>query len=107
MVYCITEMGVYEADTLEHLKKKVDLDLKKEDFKFFGPDQVINLTSRDVDFVQDRKQLSSIMFHNFFRKDPRPTIFFLVTISVLVISLIFSINIYNLFKFFVESFNLG
>lgn len=23
MVYCITEMGVYEADTLEHLKKKV------------------------------------------------------------------------------------
>lgn len=29
MVYCITEMGVYEADTLEHLKKKVDLDLKK------------------------------------------------------------------------------
>lgn len=23
MVYCVTEMGVYEADTLEHLKEKV------------------------------------------------------------------------------------
>ena len=104
MVYCITEMGVYEADTLEHLKKKVGSDLKKEDFKFFGPDQVINLTARDVDFIQDRKQLSSIMFHNFFRKDPRPTIFFLLQMSIIAINLIMSINIYNIFKGFIESF---
>lgn len=106
MVYCITEMGVYEADTLEHLKKKIDLELKKEDFRFVGPDQIINLSAKDIDFIQDRKQLSNIMFHNFFRKDARPTLFFLVQMCMLAINLIFLLNIYNLFKSFIASFGV-
>lgn len=106
MVYAITEMGVYDAPTLNELNKKLQLELKKEDFSFVGNDQIVHLNKDDISFVQDRKQLSQIMFHNFFRKDPRPTLFFSIQMTMLAINLAMIISIYNLIKNFLESFGV-
>lgn len=103
MVYAITDYGVYEAETLEKLNKEMDMELNKEDFFFRGSDQVIVLSKEDIDFVQDRKQLTKIMFQNFFRKDPRPTLFFLIQVSLLAVNLLMAINNYNFLKNFIAS----
>lgn len=107
MVFAITDFGVYNAESLDELNKSMNLELKKEDFYFVGPDQVVKLTSRDVDFVQDRKQLSSIMFHNFFRKDSKPVLFFAIQVALLVCNLFCCLGTYNYIKDFLATISVG
>lgn len=71
MYYFITKQGVIAGRTKKEcemnakIKGKVDYD----EMMSLGPDYVVKLTDADIDFVQDKRKLSQIMFSNFFKKD--------------------------------------
>ena len=71
MYYVITKQGVISGRT----KKEVELNAKikgkidHDEMIALGPDYVIKLTDADIDFVQDKRKLSQIMFSSFFKKD--------------------------------------
>ena len=61
----ITGKTKKEVEMHPKIKGKLDYD----ELTAFGPDYVVKLTDADIDFVQDKKKLSQIMFSNFFKKD--------------------------------------
>lgn len=71
MYYFITKQGVIAGRTKKEcemnakIKGKVDYD----EMLSLGPDYVVKLTDADIDFIQDKRKLSQIMFSNFFKKD--------------------------------------
>ena len=71
MYYLITKQGVISGKT----KKEVELNGKikgkidHDEMIALGADYVVKLTDDDIDFIQDKKKLSQIMFSNFFKKD--------------------------------------
>lgn len=82
MYYVIMKQGVITGKT----KKEVEAHPKikgKIDFNELvsvGPDYVIKLTDEDIDFIQDKKKLSQIMFSNFFKKDNSGKVFGLLNV---------------------------
>lgn len=72
MYYVVTPSKIYKGKTLNELNKNIGGKMDDDEFKSIGGDLIANLTSDDLDFVQDKKKLSSIMFGNFFKKDPLP-----------------------------------
>ena len=77
MYYLITKQGVITGKT----KKEVELNGKikgkidHDEMIALGPDYVVRLTDADIDFVQDKRKLSQIMFSNFFKKDNSGKVF--------------------------------
>ena len=77
MYYLITKQGVITGRT----KKEVELNGKikgkidHDEMIALGPDYVVKLTDADIDFVQDKRKLSQIMFSNFFKKDNSGKVF--------------------------------
>lgn len=77
MYYLITKQGVITGKT----KKEVELNGKikgkidHDEMIALGPDYVVKLTDADIDFVQDKRKLSQIMFSNFFKKDNSGKVF--------------------------------
>ena len=71
MYYFITKQGVIAGRTKKEcemnakIKGKVDYD----EMMALGGDYVVKLTDADIDFIQDKRKLSQIMFSNFFKKD--------------------------------------
>ena len=71
MYYLITKQGVISAKSKKELelngkiKGKIDFD----EMTALGADFVVKMTDADIDFVQDKRKLSQIMFSSFFRKD--------------------------------------
>ena len=71
MYYFITKQGVISGRTKKEcemnakIKGKVDYD----EMLALGSDYVVKLTDADIDFIQDKRKLSQIMFSNFFKKD--------------------------------------
>lgn len=71
MYYFITKQGVISGRTKKEcemnvkIKGKVDYD----EMMALGGDYVVKLTDADIDFIQDKRKLSQIMFSNFFKKD--------------------------------------
>ncbi|MCR5189772.1 MAG: hypothetical protein K6C97_12630 [Treponema sp.] len=84
----ITNTGVIQSDKLDKINKHLDASIEADELKFFGSDQVINMTNSDIDFVQDKKKLSKIMFGNFFVKDKTPTLFGMIEIVMLFLILV-------------------
>ena len=72
MYYAITETKVYSAKTLALLNRSMNGLMDEDEFKQIGGDRVALLSSSDLDFVQDKRKLSTIMFGNFFKKDTLP-----------------------------------
>lgn len=72
MYYAITETKVYTAKSLSLLNRSMNGLMDDDEFKQIGGDRVALLTSSDLDFVQDKRKLSTIMFGNFFKKDTLP-----------------------------------
>ena len=70
MYYFITKQGVIAGRTKKEcemnakIKGKIDYD----EMVALGSDYVVKLTDADIDFVQDKRKLSQIMFSNFFNK---------------------------------------
>lgn len=72
MYYAITETKVYTAKSLSLLNRSMNGLMDEDEFKQIGGDRVAFLTQSDLDFVQDKRKLSTIMFGNFFKKDTLP-----------------------------------
>lgn len=72
MYYAITETKVYSAKTLALLSRSMNGLMDEDEFKQIGGDRVALLSPSDLDFVQDKRKLSTIMFGNFFKKDTLP-----------------------------------
>lgn len=72
MYYAITETKVYTAKSLSLLNRSMNGLMDEDEFKQIGGDRVAFLTPSDLDFVQDKRKLSTIMFGNFFKKDTLP-----------------------------------
>ena len=72
MYIVITENHVYTGKSLTLLNRSMGAQMDEDEFKQVGADSVAILTAKDLDFVQDKRKLSSIMFVNFFKKDTLP-----------------------------------
>lgn len=72
MYYAITETKVYTAKSLSLLNRSMNGLMDEDEFKQIGGDRVVLLSPSDLDFVQDKRKLSTIMFGNFFKKDTLP-----------------------------------
>lgn len=72
MYYAITETKVYTAKSLSLLNRSMNGLMNEDEFKQIGGDRVVLLSPSDLDFVQDKRKLSTIMFGNFFKKDTLP-----------------------------------
>ncbi|MDD3253693.1 MAG: hypothetical protein PHV18_14170 [Lachnospiraceae bacterium] len=46
--------------------------MDEDEFRSIGGDLIVTLTDVDLNFVQDKRKLSTIMFGNFFKKDLLP-----------------------------------
>lgn len=71
-VYCYHRYPCYHGKTLPMLNRSMNGMLEEDEFKQVGADSVVVLSAADLDFVQDKRKLSSIMFGNFFKKDVVP-----------------------------------
>lgn len=71
MYYVIMKQGVITGRTKKEVEMhpKIKGKIDHDELIALGPDYVIKLTDVDIDFVQDKRKLSQIMFSNFFRKD--------------------------------------
>lgn len=72
MYIVVTSSKIYTAKTLSLLNKKMDAKMDEDEFRSIGGDLIVTLTDVDLNFVQDKRKLSTIMFGNFFKKDLLP-----------------------------------
>lgn len=88
MIYVVTSTGVYSSDKLDKLNNKLNIQIDRDELHYFGADQVVNLTNQDIDFVQDKRKLSKIMFGNFFVKDNSAKVFGILNAVLIFLVLI-------------------
>jgi len=69
MYYVITESGIRAAKTLKAINKKLNGKLEEAEMQHVGPDKIINLTSKDLEFIRDKKRLSDAAIKSMFKKD--------------------------------------
>lgn len=95
MYYLIMKQGVIvgkskkEIEQHPKIRGKIDFD----EINAYGPDYVVNMTDDDIDFIQDKKKLSMIMFQNFFRKDNSTKIFVIINLFLTFLNIIFINNV--------------
>ena len=87
MVYLITDSGVESGKTLKELNKKYGIELEACECMQLGPDQVIKVTKANIDFLEDKRRMSNIMFGNFFRKDNSAKLIMLVNLIITTVIL--------------------
>lgn len=80
MYIVITDTKIHTAKNLPMLNRSMNALFEEDEFKQIGGDSVAILTSSDLDFVQDKRKLSSIMFGNFFKKDTLPRTLMIINI---------------------------
>ena len=69
MKYAITDSGVIVGKTILDLNKKLGTKLENEEMYHVGPDSFVKLSAGDIEFLQDKRRMSQIMFAQFFKKD--------------------------------------
>lgn len=67
--YIITENGVHTGKSLQQANRKINAKLDDAETISLGPDKVVKLTNKDIDFVQDKKRLSLIPITNLYKSD--------------------------------------
>lgn len=88
MFIIITPNKVYMDKTLKGLNHKIGGTMDFDEFVSIGGDMVSNLAMSDIDFVQDKRKLSAIMFGNFFKKDTLPRTLSIINLIVTFICLV-------------------
>lgn len=88
MYYVITKSRIYRSKTIKEMNHQLDGLLDENEYCQIGGDFIVNLSDNDMDFVQDKKKLSSIMFGNFFKKDNTPKIIAIVNLVFTLLILI-------------------
>lgn len=91
MFYLITKQGVISGRTKKEVQSNVKIrgHIDYDEMKVFGPDYVINLTESDIDFIQDKRKLSQIMFNGFFKADNSVKVFTIINIILTTLILFF------------------
>lgn len=103
MIYAITERGVVAGEKLSQVNQKLDSKIDRDELVFLGADAVVKLTDRDIDFVQDKKKMSNILFGNFFKKDNSVKIICIFTAIFSFLNLYFSWQFYQMLNNFLSS----
>lgn len=82
MYYLITKQGVIAGKTKKELELngKIKGKIDHDEMIALGADYVVKMTDSDIDFVQDKRKLSQIMFSSFFRKDNSAKVLSIVNI---------------------------
>ena len=83
MFYVVTQNKIYKGKTLKEVNKAINGQIDLDEFHPVGTDLIVHLSASDLDFVQDKRKLSSIMFGNFFKKDT-------LTRNLIIVNLIFT-----------------
>lgn len=83
MFYAVTQNKIYKGKTLKEVNRAINGQIDLDEFHPVGTDLIVYLSASDLDFVQDKRKLSSIMFGNFFKKDT-------LTRNLMIINLIFT-----------------
>ena len=87
----ITGKTKKEVEMHPKIKGKLDYD----ELISVGPDYVLKLTDADIDFIQDKKKLSQIMFSNFFKKDNSAKVFGFLNLFLTFVLFIMVSNLGN------------
>lgn len=90
MFIVINEDKVKTAKTLKSINKKLKTSFKKDEFKKFNSDYVLNVSNVDLDFKRDSNELNRIFVNKLYKKDIHNLInygFFAITIILMLIIL--------------------
>ena len=87
MVYLITDSGVKSAPDFKKLNNKYHVLVEPGECKCVGPDYVVCMSNKDLEFVQDKARVSNIMFGNFFRKDNSVKVFVIINLVLTALSI--------------------
>lgn len=90
MFIVINEDKVKTARTLKSINKKLKTSFKKDEFKKFNNDYVLNVSNEDLDFKRDTNELNRIFVSKLYKKDIHNLInygFFAITIILMLIIL--------------------
>ena len=86
MIYVVTDSGVITGRNLNEINKILKSQIDLDELTVVGSDRFINMTNKDIDFVQDKRKMSRIFFGNFFRSDTKAIK--IMTIAILALSII-------------------
>ena len=97
MYYIITKQGVIRAKSKKELEAhpRIKGKIEHDELVALGPDFVAKLTDADIDFIQDKRKLSQIMFSNFFKKDSSGKVFGLLNMFLTFLVFIMINNLSN------------
>lgn len=90
MFYAVTDRKVFAGKSLSVINRTIEGKLDLDEFHCLGGDYIVYLTPDDLDFVQDKKKLSSIMFGNFFKKDNTVKI---ISVILLILNFIILVRV--------------
>lgn len=90
MFIVINEDKVKTARTLKSINKKLKTSFKKDEFKKYNSDYVLNLSNEDLDYKRDSNELNRIFVSKLYKKDINNLInygFFAISIVMMLIIL--------------------
>ena len=67
--YVITDEKVITAKSLKMLNRKMKVKLEEEEMISCGPDKVIKITKKDLEFLQDKRNIERIPIANLYKTD--------------------------------------
>lgn len=103
MIYVVTDSGVISGKNLQEVNKVLKSQIDLDELKVVGSDRFINMTDKDVDFVQDKRKMSRIFFGNFFRSDTKPIkIMVIACLAMSIINLLLNFSTNSQIKQLVE-----
>ena len=90
MYIVINNDTVTIKSNLKQLNKKLKTDFKKEEFKKYNANYILNVTNDDLDFKRDVNQLNRIFVSKLYKKDISNLInygFFVIMIILMLINI--------------------
>ena len=86
--YAMTDEGVKSARTRNRLNKQLDGLLDENELYTLGPDKIVKLTAKDLEFIQDKRRMSRIPISNLYKKSNMVTnIVYLIIILLQIIAI--------------------
>lgn len=83
--YVITDEKVIAAGSLGRINRKMKIKLDEDEMVSCGPDKVIKVTKKDIDFLQDKRNIERIPVANLYKTDQMSK---WIMIAILIINFI-------------------
>jgi len=84
MYILINKSNIYHNRNLKKINKKLGTDFKKEDFKNYNSNYILNVEDEDLDFKRDVHELNKVFVNKLYKKDNSN----LITYGILVVMMI-------------------